>query len=49
MWFIDTEPPTLCGNGAQAHMLHRFEFSGDALAKTININTCGAPRVKDFK
>jgi hypothetical protein len=49
VWFIDTEPPTWCANFAQSHVLHRYEFNGDELAKTTNINTCGAPRAKDFK
>lgn len=49
VWYIDTEPPTVCKNGAQAHVLKRFEFAGDKLAKTADINTCGVPRAKDFK
>jgi len=49
VWFIDTEPPTWCANFAQSHVLHRYEFNGDELAKTTDINTCGAPRAKDFK
>jgi hypothetical protein len=50
VWFIDTEPPKYCTvNLAQAHVLHRFEFAGDALVKTTDITTCGAPRARDFK
>jgi hypothetical protein len=49
VWFIDTEPPKLCANFAQAHVLKRYEFVGDKLAKVTDINTCGSPRVSDFK
>jgi hypothetical protein len=49
VWFVDTEPPALCKTGAQQHVLKRFEFAGDKLAKTTDINTCGSPRAKDFK
>ena len=49
VWFVDTEPPAVCKNGAQQHVLKRFEFAGDKLVKTTDISTCGSPRVKDFK
>jgi hypothetical protein len=49
VWFIDTEPPALCTNGTQKHVIHRYEFEGDKLAKATDISTCGIPRAADFR
>ena len=49
VWFIDTEPPELCANLTQKHIIHRYEFAGDKLAKSTNIETCGIPRASSFK
>jgi hypothetical protein len=49
VWFIDTEPPELCVNLTQKHVIHRYEFAGDKLAKSTDLSTCGIPRAADFK
>ena len=49
MWFIDTELQDWCANGMQKHVVHRYEFAGDKLAKSTNIETCGVPRASSFK
>jgi hypothetical protein len=49
VWFIDTEPQELCANFTQRHVIHRFEFAGDKLAKSTNIETCGVPRANNFQ
>jgi len=49
VWFIDTEPPQVCPNGTQRHVIHRFEFAGNKLAKSTDISTCGIPRAGNFK
>ncbi|MFT3695724.1 MAG: hypothetical protein QM831_21485 [Kofleriaceae bacterium] len=47
--FVDTEPSELCANLTQKHVIHRYEFAGDKLAKSTNIETCGVPRAGSFK
>ncbi len=49
VWFIDTEPQEWCANAMQKHVVHRYEFAGDKLAKSTNIETCGVPRANTFK
>ncbi|HEY4176283.1 MAG TPA: hypothetical protein VGM90_05610 [Kofleriaceae bacterium] len=49
VWFIDTEPSELCPNLTQKHVIHRYEFAGDKLAKSTNIETCGIPRASNYK
>jgi hypothetical protein len=49
VWFIDTEPAELCANGTQKHVIHRFEFAGDKLAKSTDLSTCGIPHASNFK
>lgn len=49
VWFVDTEPSEVCANGMQKHVIHRFEFAGNKLAKSTNIDTCGVPRANNFQ
>ncbi|MEO7734723.1 MAG: hypothetical protein ABIY55_27455 [Kofleriaceae bacterium] len=44
VWFIDTSPSETCANGAQKHVLHRYQFDGgQRIAKTSDKAYCGAP------
>jgi hypothetical protein len=42
VWFRDTMPDSGCANGAQAHVVHRYQFDGKhKLVKTTDKSYCG--------
>jgi hypothetical protein len=50
VWFEDASPSKVCPNGAQVHVLHRYQFDGQQkLAKVTDHEFCGRPPASAFR
>jgi hypothetical protein len=50
VWFEDASPSKVCPNGAQVHVLHRYQFNAQQkLAKVTDHEFCGRPPASAFR